>query len=173
MSLLAKSGLKDQPDKPHIELSLLSGSVGVFEYTRHCFPVLPQFHPKQLMELLNCGKVRWVKVILGHLVRYDILYNEDTVHQLPATLKLINWIENNNIPSRCLYFEWQQGNAWSWRWECEASIINYSWRGQAKELVSITDTFSEFPRPYTTEPAGASEFHSGNRRRAQSQLCRN
>ena len=32
-------------------------------------PVLPQYHPKQLMELLNSGKIRWVKAILAHLVR--------------------------------------------------------------------------------------------------------
>jgi hypothetical protein len=81
--------IDQQPNKPHIELSLLSGSVGLFQYTRHCYPVLPQYHPTQLMEMLNSGKVRWVRVILAHLVRClggtgtsirrqnSILYEED------------------------------------------------------------------------------------------------
>lgn len=42
---------------------------GLFEASRIACPVLPQYHPKQLMELLNSGKIRWVKAILGHLVR--------------------------------------------------------------------------------------------------------
>ena len=43
---------------------------GLFEASRIACPVLPQYHPKQLMELLNSGKIRWVKAILAHLVRY-------------------------------------------------------------------------------------------------------
>ena len=42
---------------------------GLFEAAHIACPVLPQYHPKQLMELLNSGKIRWVKAILGHLVR--------------------------------------------------------------------------------------------------------
>nr|XP_034195930.1 dmX-like protein 2 isoform X6 [Osmia lignaria] len=42
---------------------------GLFEASRIACPVLPQYHPKQLMELLNSGKIRWVKAILAHLVR--------------------------------------------------------------------------------------------------------
>ncbi|XP_055376112.1 dmX-like protein 2 [Condylostylus longicornis] len=42
---------------------------GLFLASRIACPVLPQYHPKQLMELLNSGKIRWVKAILGHLVR--------------------------------------------------------------------------------------------------------
>lgn len=42
---------------------------GLFEAARIACPVLPQYHPKQLMELLNSGKIRWVKAILAHLVR--------------------------------------------------------------------------------------------------------
>ncbi|XP_017016237.2 dmX-like protein 2 [Drosophila takahashii] len=42
---------------------------GLFQASRIACPVLPQYHPKQLMELLNCGKIRWVKAILAHLVR--------------------------------------------------------------------------------------------------------
>lgn len=42
---------------------------GLFQASRIACPVLPQYHPKQLMELLNSGKIRWVKAILAHLVR--------------------------------------------------------------------------------------------------------
>ncbi|KAK9881026.1 hypothetical protein WA026_014368 [Henosepilachna vigintioctopunctata] len=42
---------------------------GLFEASRIACPVLPQYHPKQLMELLNSGKIRWVKAILCHLVK--------------------------------------------------------------------------------------------------------
>ncbi|XP_022097370.1 dmX-like protein 2 isoform X2 [Acanthaster planci] len=52
-----------------IEPEELTSDVGVFEYSYMACPVLPQYHPKQLMELLNCGKVRRVKAILAHLVR--------------------------------------------------------------------------------------------------------
>ncbi len=41
---------------------------GLFEAAHIACPVLPQYHPKQLMELLSSGKIRWVKAILGHLV---------------------------------------------------------------------------------------------------------
>ncbi|KAK5649288.1 hypothetical protein RI129_000317 [Pyrocoelia pectoralis] len=42
---------------------------GLFEASRIACPVLPQYHPKQLMDLLNSGKIRWVKAILTHLVK--------------------------------------------------------------------------------------------------------
>ncbi|ELU10253.1 hypothetical protein CAPTEDRAFT_201231 [Capitella teleta] len=42
---------------------------GLFEASRMANPVLPQYHPKQLIELLNFGKIRRVKAILAHLVR--------------------------------------------------------------------------------------------------------
>ncbi|KAL1506470.1 hypothetical protein ABEB36_005832 [Hypothenemus hampei] len=42
---------------------------GLFEASRIACPVLPQYHPKQLMELLNSGRIRWVKAILSHLVK--------------------------------------------------------------------------------------------------------
>ncbi|XP_033633785.1 dmX-like protein 2 isoform X2 [Asterias rubens] len=51
------------------EAEELTSDVGIFEYSYMACPVLPQYHPKQLMELLNCGKVRRVKAILAHLVR--------------------------------------------------------------------------------------------------------
>ncbi|XP_056021522.1 dmX-like protein 2 isoform X2 [Ostrea edulis] len=42
---------------------------GLFEAVREANPCLPQYHPKEMMELLNFGKVRRVKAILAHLVR--------------------------------------------------------------------------------------------------------
>ncbi|UYV72063.1 DMXL1 [Cordylochernes scorpioides] len=42
---------------------------GLFEACRLACPVLPQYHPKQLNELLGFGKLRRVKAILSHLVR--------------------------------------------------------------------------------------------------------
>ncbi|KAK6180445.1 hypothetical protein SNE40_012599 [Patella caerulea] len=42
---------------------------GLFEAARQANPVLPQYHPKQLLELLNFGKIKRVKAILAHLVR--------------------------------------------------------------------------------------------------------
>ncbi|KAK9710405.1 RAVE protein 1 C terminal [Popillia japonica] len=50
---------------------------GLFEASRIACPVLPQYHPKQLMELLNSGKIRWVKAILSHLVQC-ILGNQES-----------------------------------------------------------------------------------------------
>lgn len=42
---------------------------GLFEAARIASPVLPQYHPKQLMELLNFGRLRRVQAILAHLLR--------------------------------------------------------------------------------------------------------
>jgi len=47
---------------------LLQPDFGLFEASHLACPVLPQYHPKQLIELLNSGKIRWVKAILAHLV---------------------------------------------------------------------------------------------------------
>ena len=43
--------------------------IGLFESAAAISPVLPQFHPKHLMELMNFGKLRRVRAILHHLVR--------------------------------------------------------------------------------------------------------
>nr|XP_036221657.1 dmX-like protein 2 [Bactrocera oleae] len=51
---------------------------GLFQASRIACPVLPQYHPKQLMELLNSGKINWVKAILAHLVRCMSGSNEYT-----------------------------------------------------------------------------------------------
>lgn len=42
---------------------------GLFEAARLANPVLPQYHPKQLIELLNFGRIQRVKAILAHLLR--------------------------------------------------------------------------------------------------------
>ncbi|CAH2982214.1 unnamed protein product [Chilo suppressalis] len=59
---------KAQPDQPQPLLDYMP-DYGLFEASQMACPVLPQYHPKQLMELLNSGKIRWVKAILAHLVR--------------------------------------------------------------------------------------------------------
>ncbi|RWS14486.1 dmX-like protein 2, partial [Dinothrombium tinctorium] len=41
---------------------------GIFEASRLACPVLPQYHPKQLTELLAFGKIHRVRAILTHLV---------------------------------------------------------------------------------------------------------
>uniref|UniRef100_A0A8R1HL41 WD_REPEATS_REGION domain-containing protein n=1 Tax=Caenorhabditis japonica TaxID=281687 RepID=A0A8R1HL41_CAEJA len=43
-------------------------SEGVFEAARLSSPILPQYHPKQLIVLLNAGKKQRVKAILGHIL---------------------------------------------------------------------------------------------------------
>lgn len=42
---------------------------GLFEAAHLANPCLPQYHPKQLIELLNFGQIRRVKAILSHLLR--------------------------------------------------------------------------------------------------------
>jgi len=56
--------------KDSIDMSALSSlpDFGIFEASRLACPVLPQYHPKQLMELLAFGKIQRVKAILNHLV---------------------------------------------------------------------------------------------------------
>lgn len=62
--VLSAQGIQDQP----MNYDYMN-DFGLFEASRIACPVLPQYHPKQLMELLNSGKIRWVKAILAHLVR--------------------------------------------------------------------------------------------------------
>lgn len=53
-----------------VPLSMTPGAgIGLFEGAAVIAPVLPQFHPKHLMELMNFGKLRRVRAILHHLVR--------------------------------------------------------------------------------------------------------
>lgn len=46
----------------------LPDDFGLFEAFRQSSPVIPQYHPKQLMELLAFGKIHRVRAILSHLV---------------------------------------------------------------------------------------------------------
>ncbi|CAJ0582912.1 unnamed protein product, partial [Mesorhabditis spiculigera] len=41
---------------------------GLFEFARNASPILPQYHPKQLLVLLNAGRTRRVKAILLHVL---------------------------------------------------------------------------------------------------------
>ncbi|XP_074030533.1 rabconnectin-3 alpha isoform X2 [Leptinotarsa decemlineata] len=63
---------------------------GLFEASRIACPVLPQYHPKQLMELLNSGKIRWVKAILSHLVKC-IGGNQDSTEEIQS------WTRNRTL----------------------------------------------------------------------------
>lgn len=42
---------------------------GLFEAAHHLIPTLAQYHPVQLLELMDLGKVRRAKAILSHLVK--------------------------------------------------------------------------------------------------------
>lgn len=69
---------------------------GLFEASRLACPVLPQYHPKQLMELLGFGKLRRVKAILSHLVRClsgteNIKVINQTLYIESLSLKLISF----------------------------------------------------------------------------------
>ena len=102
--------------------------LGLFEAARQANPVLPQYHPKSLMELLNFGKVKRVKAILAHLTRciagrevtknVDEMDVEDRNHvmrqrtysiaQSPGDSKLneeitLDYIEIKSIPPLPLY----------------------------------------------------------------------
>lgn len=61
--------VQSQNDSTEMFLSLVRDE-GLFEAARLATPLLPQYHPRQLMELLNAGKTRRVKAILLHVLRY-------------------------------------------------------------------------------------------------------
>ncbi|XP_052099551.1 dmX-like protein 2 isoform X2 [Mytilus californianus] len=67
-SNLSKFNLSKSKSESTTSLSVIQ-EFGLFEAYRIANPVLPQYHPKLLMELLNSGKTRRVKAILSHLVR--------------------------------------------------------------------------------------------------------
>lgn len=52
---------------------------GLFENSYKSCPVLPQYHPIQLMGLMNCGRINRVNAILSHLVR--CIAGDDTVQR--------------------------------------------------------------------------------------------
>lgn len=80
-SLLSGSTVRPTVRKSHVDKSqsTMKDSVtsalvdvvkdeGLFEAARMASPMLPQYHPKQLIELLNAGRVKRVKAILLHLL---------------------------------------------------------------------------------------------------------
>ena len=69
MNLMKMGNLSKTKSESSTSLSIVH-ELGLFEASRQANPVLPQYHPKKLMELLNFGKVRRVKAILAHLVRF-------------------------------------------------------------------------------------------------------
>lgn len=53
---------------------------GLFEAARLSSPILPQYHPKQLIVLLNAGRTKRVKAILLHVLQslkvcFQLLYS--------------------------------------------------------------------------------------------------
>ncbi|XP_008287374.1 dmX-like protein 1 isoform X2 [Stegastes partitus] len=65
MSLAQKlSGKRTAYDLP-VEME----DSGLFEAAHQLFPTLPQYHPVQLLELMDLGKVHRAKAILSHLVK--------------------------------------------------------------------------------------------------------
>uniref|UniRef100_A0AC34PUG3 RAVE complex protein Rav1 C-terminal domain-containing protein n=1 Tax=Panagrolaimus sp. JU765 TaxID=591449 RepID=A0AC34PUG3_9BILA len=57
-----------QTQKDEVLLHAISDE-GLFEACRLANPMLPQYHPKQLMEMLNSGKTKRVKAILLYMIR--------------------------------------------------------------------------------------------------------
>ncbi len=55
---------------------------------RHAWPVLPQYHPKQLIELMNAGKINRVKAILMHLTRCIIDFEMNQKSKINAQKNL-------------------------------------------------------------------------------------
>ncbi|EDV26441.1 uncharacterized protein TRIADDRAFT_54433 [Trichoplax adhaerens] len=44
-------------------------STGLFEKAWFTMPILPQYHPHQLIELIKCGRIRRARAILAHLLK--------------------------------------------------------------------------------------------------------
>ncbi|KAM6034285.1 dmX-like protein 1 isoform 4-T4 [Chlamydotis macqueenii] len=55
--------------RPACDLSTEMEDSGLFEAAHTLSPILPQYHPYQLLELMDLGKVRRAKAILSHLVK--------------------------------------------------------------------------------------------------------
>ncbi|XP_063050871.1 dmX-like protein 1 isoform X2 [Engraulis encrasicolus] len=54
---------------PSLELPAQLEDSGLFEAAHQLSPTLPQYHPVQLLELMDLGRVQRVKAILSHLVK--------------------------------------------------------------------------------------------------------
>lgn len=64
---LTKTLPSNKDQTPHAVLEAISGE-GLFEAARLSSPILPQYHPKQLIVLLNAGRTKRVKAILLHVL---------------------------------------------------------------------------------------------------------
>ncbi|XP_069480909.1 dmX-like protein 2 isoform X2 [Ambystoma mexicanum] len=66
-----KSGVSDGPKAADDVFGTPAGiqDGGLFEAAHSLSPTLPQYHPTQLLELMDLGKVRRAKAILSHLVK--------------------------------------------------------------------------------------------------------
>ena len=72
--------------------------MGLFEASHLSCPVLPQYHPKQLMELLHSGKIRWVKAILNHLVKCVCPKQQRSRHStIQDSEKTKDWTKSRNL----------------------------------------------------------------------------
>lgn len=67
---------------------------GLFMQAKHAWPVLPQYHPKLLLELMNSGKINRVKAILMHLTRCII------DHELKIKNKKLSNSAEKNLKQR-------------------------------------------------------------------------
>jgi len=89
---------------------------GLFEAARRASPCLPQYHPRQLIELLNFGKIRRVKAILAHLLRCiagsatggdavdtSLLTTDATGTAGPLDDRSPTYVEISSIPALPLY----------------------------------------------------------------------
>uniref|UniRef100_A0A670JHL5 Dmx like 1 n=1 Tax=Podarcis muralis TaxID=64176 RepID=A0A670JHL5_PODMU len=66
------------------DLSLEMEDSGLFEAAHTLCPTLPQYHPLQLLELMDLGKVRRAKAILSHLVKCiagEVIAIDDPEHE--------------------------------------------------------------------------------------------
>lgn len=66
------------------DLSLEMEDSGLFEAAHSLCPTLPQYHPVQLLELMDLGKVRRAKAILSHLVKCiagEVIALSDPCHE--------------------------------------------------------------------------------------------
>ncbi|XP_071507110.1 dmX-like protein 2 [Diadema antillarum] len=66
--LLRGSGMMSSNQEQEEDRDDVTQDFGLFEISYSACPVLPQYHPKQLMGLMSSGKIRRVKAILVHLV---------------------------------------------------------------------------------------------------------
>ncbi|XP_053355883.1 dmX-like protein 2 isoform X10 [Clarias gariepinus] len=67
-TFMAKKGAIEMTDDV-IRVPAVIQDGGLFEAAHSLSPTLPQYHPTQLLELMDLGKVRRAKAILSHLVK--------------------------------------------------------------------------------------------------------